>query len=53
LLVQVVKEEGGNSAATIHFACPFSALMPGTFTAGQQKISNGSDRKRLKSIIPT
>jgi len=57
LLVQVVKEERGNKGAalTTYFSLAgrYCVLMPNTSHGGgiSRKISNGSDRKRLKSIM--
>ncbi|MDP8912475.1 MAG: ribonuclease E/G, partial [Pseudomonadota bacterium] len=57
LLVQVVKEERGNKGAALttylSLAGRYCVLMPNTSNGGgiSRKISNGSDRKRLKSII--
>jgi ribonuclease E len=57
LLVQVVKEERGNKGAALttylSLAGRYCVLMPNTSHGGgiSRKISNGSDRKRLKSII--
>ncbi len=56
LLVQVVKEERGNKGAalTTYISLPgrYSVLMPNTGRGGgiSRKISNPSDRKRLKKI---
>src|SRR4029453_9934907 len=57
LLVQVVKEERGNKGAALttylSLAGRYCVLMPNTSRGGgiSRKISNGADRKRLKSII--
>ena len=57
LLVQVVKEERGNKGAALttylSLAGRFCVLMPNTAHGGgiSRKISNLSDRKRLKSIM--
>jgi len=57
LLVQVVKEERGNkgSALTTYLSLAgrYCVLMPNTSHGGgiSRKISNGADRKRLKSIM--
>ncbi len=57
LLVQVVKEERGNKGAALtsylSLAGRYCVLMPNTSHGGgiSRKISNGTDRKRLKSII--
>lgn len=57
LLVQVVKEERGNKGAAMttymSLAGRYSVLMPNTARGGgiSRKISNVSDRKRLKSIV--
>jgi len=57
LLVQVVKEERGNKGAALttymSLAGRYCVLMPNTTHGGgiSRKISNASDRKRLKSII--
>ena len=57
LLVQVVKEERGNKGAALttymSLAGRYCVLMPNTGKGGgiSRKISNGSDRKRLKTII--
>ena len=57
LLVQVVKEERGNKGAALttylSLAGRYCVLMPNTSHGGgiRRKISNGSDRKRLKSIM--
>ncbi|MGI9365382.1 MAG: Rne/Rng family ribonuclease [Rhizobiaceae bacterium] len=56
LLVQVVKEERGNKGAALttylSLAGRYSVLMPNTARGGgiSRKITNTSDRKRLKSI---
>ncbi|MEL6784670.1 MAG: ribonuclease E/G, partial [Pseudomonadota bacterium] len=56
LLVQVVKEERGNKGAALttylSLAGRYSVLMPNTARGGgiSRKITNSSDRKRLKSI---
>src|SRR3954462_12442926 len=56
-LVQVVKEERGNKGAALttylSLAGRYCVLMPHTSHGGgiSRKISNGSDRKRLKSIM--
>lgn len=57
LLVQVVKEERGNKGAALttylSLAGRYCVLMPNTSHGGgiSRKISNGADRKRLKSIV--
>lgn len=57
LLVQVVKEERGNKGAALttylSLAGRYCVLMPNSSNGGgiSRKISNGADRKRLKSII--
>ncbi|HWI86044.1 MAG TPA: Rne/Rng family ribonuclease [Sphingomonas sp.] len=57
LLVQVVKEERGNKGAALttylSLAGRYCVLMPNTSHGGgiSRKISNASDRKRLKSIL--
>ena len=57
LLVQVVKEERGNKGAALTtylcLAGRYCVLMPNTSHGGgiSRKISNGADRKRLKSIM--
>src|SRR5690349_21062685 len=57
LLVQVVKEERGNKGAALttylSLAGRYCVLMPNTSRGGgiSRKISNGADRKRLKSIM--
>jgi ribonuclease E len=57
LLVQVVKEERGNKGAALttylSLAGRYCVLMPNTSHGGgiSRKISNSSDRKRLKSIM--
>ena len=57
LLIQVVKEERGNKGAALttymSLAGRYCVLMPNTSRGGgiSRKISNLSDRKRLKSII--
>ncbi|NCP11675.1 MAG: ribonuclease E/G [Sphingomonadales bacterium] len=57
MLVQVVKEERGNKGAALttylSLAGRYCVLMPNTSHGGgiSRKIANGSDRKRLKSII--
>src|SRR3954467_1427330 len=57
LLVQVVKEERGNKSAALttylSLAGRYCVLMPNTTHGGgiSRKISNGADRKRLKSIM--
>ena len=57
MLVQVVKEERGNKGAalTTYLSLPgrYCVLMPNTGRGGgiSRKISNATDRKRLKSII--
>jgi ribonuclease E len=57
LLVQVVKEERGNKGAALttylSLAGRYCVLMPNTTHGGgiSRKISNGADRKRLKSIL--
>jgi ribonuclease E len=57
ILVQVVKEERGNKGAALttylSLAGRFCVLMPNTAHGGgiSRKISNLSDRKRLKSIM--
>ncbi len=56
LLVQVVKEERGNKGAALttylSLAGRYSVLMPNTARGGgiSRKISNATDRKRLKQI---
>lgn len=56
LLVQVVKEERGNKGAALttylSLAGRYSVLMPNTARGGgiSRKITNASDRKRLKAI---
>jgi ribonuclease E len=56
LLVQVVKEERGNKGAALttylSLAGRYSVLMPNTGRGGgiSRKITNASDRKRLKEI---
>ncbi len=57
LLVQVVKEERGNKGAALtsylSLAGRYCVLMPNTSHGGgiSRKINNGTDRKRLKSIV--
>jgi ribonuclease E len=57
LLVQVVKEERGNKGAALttylSLAGRYSVLMPNTHNGGgiSRKISNQSERKKLKSLI--
>ncbi len=57
LLVQVVKEERGNKGAALtsylSLAGRYCVLMPNSSHGGgiSRKISNSTDRKRLKSII--
>ena len=57
LLVQAVKEERGNKGAAmttyLSLAGRYCVLMPNTPRGGgiSRKIPNGSDRKRLKSIM--
>ena len=57
LLVQVVKEERGNKGAALttylSLAGRYCVLMPNSSHGGgiSRKISNGSDRKRLKQIV--
>jgi len=57
LLIQVVKEERGNKGAALtsylSLAGRYCVLMPNTSHGGgiSRKISNASDRKRLKSIV--
>ena len=57
LLIQVNKEERGNKGAALttymSLAGRYCVLMPNTGKGGgiSRKISNGSDRKRLKKII--
>ncbi|WP_084399831.1 Rne/Rng family ribonuclease, partial [Henriciella aquimarina] len=57
MLVQVVKEERGNKGAALttflSLAGRYSVLMPNTPRGGgiSRKISNSSDRKRLKEIM--
>ncbi len=57
LLVQVVKEERGGKGAALttylSLAGRYCVLMPNSSHGGgiSRKISNGADRKRLKSII--
>ncbi|MEL6920952.1 MAG: ribonuclease E/G, partial [Pseudomonadota bacterium] len=57
ILVQVVKEERGNKGAALttymSLAGRYSVLMPNTARGGgiSRKITNMSDRKRLKEIV--
>ncbi len=57
LLIQVVKEERGNKGAAmttyLSLAGRYCVLMPNTPRGGgiSRKIANGSDRKRLKTIV--
>ncbi len=57
LLVQVVKEERGNKGAALttylSLAGRYCVLMPNTARGGgiSRKISSGTDRKRLKTIL--
>ena len=57
LLVQAVKEERGNKGAALttylSLAGRYCVLMPNTPRGGgiSRKIANGSDRKRLKSVM--
>ncbi|MCK5041954.1 MAG: Rne/Rng family ribonuclease, partial [Sphingomonadales bacterium] len=57
MLIQVVKEERGNKGAAltsyISLAGRYTVLMPNTTHGGgiSRKISNATDRKRLKSIV--
>jgi len=57
LLVQIVKEERGNKGAALttylSLAGRYSVLMPNTARGGgiSRKITNISDRKRLKDIV--
>lgn len=57
LLVQLVKEERGNKGAALStylsLAGRYCVLMPNTSHGGgiSRKISNASDRKRLKTVI--
>jgi len=57
LLIQVVKEERGTKGAALttylSLAGRYCVLMPNTARGGgiSRKISNGSDRKRLKTIV--
>jgi len=57
LLIQVVKEERGNKGAAmttyLSLAGRYCVFMPNTPRGGgiSRKISNGSDRKRLKTIV--
>lgn len=57
LLVQAVKEERGNKGAAmtsyLSLAGRYCVLMPNTPRGGgiSRKISNGADRKRLKSVM--
>ena len=57
LLVQVLKEERGNKGAAlttyISLAGRYCVLMPNTARGGgiSKKITNPSDRKRLKSVV--
>lgn len=57
MLVQVVKEERGNKGAALttylSLAGRYCVLMPNSSHGGgiSRKISNGSDRRRLKTII--
>ena len=57
LLIQVVKEERGNKGAAmttyLSLAGRYCVFMPNTPRGGgiSRKIANGSDRKRLKTIV--
>jgi ribonuclease E len=57
LLIQVVKEERGTKGAALttylSLAGRYCVLMPNTARGGgiSRKISNGADRKRLKTIV--
>ena len=57
ILIQVVKEERGNKGAALtsylSLAGRYCVLMPNTSRGGgvSRKISNGNDRKRLKSVL--
>ncbi len=57
LLIQVVKEERGTKGAALttylSLAGRYCVLMPNTARGGgiSRKISNGSDRKKLKTIV--
>jgi len=57
LLIQAVKEERGNKGAAmttyLSLAGRYCVLMPNTARGGgiSRKIANGSDRKRLKSVM--
>jgi len=57
LLIQAVKEERGNKGAAmtsyLSLAGRYCVLMPNTARGGgiSRKISNGTDRKRLKSVM--
>ena len=57
MLIQVVKEERGNKGAAltsyISLAGRYTVLMPNTTHGGgiSRKISNATDRKRLKGIV--
>ena len=57
LLIQAVKEERGNKGAAVttymSLAGRYCVLMPNTPRGGgiSRKIANGSDRKRLKSVM--
>ena len=57
MLVQVVKEERGNKGAALttylSLAGRYGVLMPNTARGGgiSRKITNGADRKRLKSAV--
>ena len=57
LLIQAVKEERGNKGAAmttyLSLAGRYCVLMPNTPRGGgiSRKIANGSDRKRLKSVM--
>jgi len=57
LLIQVVKEERGNKGAALttylSLAGRYCVLMPNTARGGgiSRKISNGADRKRLKTVL--
>ena len=59
ILVQVVKEERGNKGAALttylSLAGRYSVLMPNTARGGgiSRKITNTSDRKRLKDCVKT
>ena len=57
ILIQVAKEERGNKGAALtsylSLAGRYCVLMPNTSRGGgvSRKISNGNDRKRLKSVL--